>query len=238
MRAPLLLLCAFAVSCGGPLEGDSENQDLAAPRHLFTLAHAPVPSAHPTALVYLSKNFRKDGPLNLVVHYHGWVNCIANDGESRGSGRAGSHRAQPVRAARSERRQRGAGAHRTNALAHTLDRGGLTEHVTQVILLDSVYGNQAQFEAWAQAALGEARLAVVYTDNAGTLANSQKMANDAKSWVHAAGVSVKTVVDDRTTSTLPDSAFDAPILFKRSALPYDGTAQYYFGKLLAHAGLD
>ena len=43
--------------------------------------------------------------------------------------------------------------------------------------------------------------------------------------------------DDRTYSTLTDAQFDAPLLFKRSALSHDGTAQYYFVRLLAHAGL-
>ena len=52
---------------------------------LFTLANAPVPGNHPTALVHLAKGFRAGGPLNLVVHYHGWSNCIANDGEATAS---------------------------------------------------------------------------------------------------------------------------------------------------------
>jgi hypothetical protein len=42
----------------------------------------------------------------------------------------------------------------------------------------------------------------------------------------------------RTFKSQPDAAFDAPLVFKRSGLSHDGTAQYYFGKLLAHAGLD
>ena len=37
------------------------------------------------ALVHLGAGFRAGGPLNLVVHYHGWYNCIENDGEARGS---------------------------------------------------------------------------------------------------------------------------------------------------------
>src|SRR5207244_1370390 len=48
------------------------------------------------------------------------------------------------------------------ALAHTLDRGGLTQRVTQVILLDSVYDNVAQFEAFGASG---GRLAIVYTDH-------------------------------------------------------------------------
>lgn len=313
MRALLFLLCALVVSCGGAVtrggdegggdvtSGGDENgggdaQDLAAPRHLFTLAHAPVPGPHPSALVHLGAGFRKAGPLNLVVHYHGWVNCIANDGEGKGIActhggpvriphnliaqldRSGANAAL-VLIERSFDQANSDDGHLADegffrsmilellprigelagrvyaeadlgkivlsshsggyrALAHTLERGGLTEHVTQVILLDSVYDNTAQFEAWAQAALGEARLAIVYTDHAGTLANTQQIADHASRWVHAAGLDARLLVDDRTQGTLPDPAFDAPLFFKRSGLSHDGTAQVYFGKLLAHAGLN
>jgi hypothetical protein len=291
MRAPLLLLLAALVACGGAEQDPEESQDVTTPRNQFTLTNAPVPSAHPTALVYLPRGFDPDDHLNLVVHYHGWTNCIANDGEasnarcSKGGAVRTSHHlisqmdasgvnaalvlieihfdqatsddgqlAQPgfFRAMIDELLPHiGALARRDyseddldgivltshsggyQALAHTLDRGGLTQHVKQVILLDSVYGFSSTFESWATSALGKHRLAVVYTDGAGTEANAQRMANDAKSW----GTSAGAILDDRTFATQPDAAFEAPIVFKRSALSHDGTAQYYFGKLLAHAGL-
>jgi hypothetical protein len=295
MRAFLLLLCAAAVGCGGPPEDGGDVQDVAVARHLYTLANAPFAGAHPAALVYLGKGFRASGPLNLVVHYHGWANCIENDGEARNSAcsKGGAARvahnligqldqseanAALVLVERAfdqntsaDGRLAEAGFFRAMILellphlgelagrayteadlgsivltshsggyiatAHTLDRGGLTGHVTQVILLDSAYGNLDQFEAWEKSSLGTARLAVVYTDSAGTAANSRKLATDAHAFVKAAGLDPKLVLDDRTWSTLTDAAFDAPLLFKRSALSHDGTAQYYFGRLLAHAGL-
>src|ERR1041384_8440678 len=82
MRAPHLLLLAALFACGGAEQDPEESQDVTSPRHLFALTNAPVPSSHPAALVYLPKGFNPDGPLNLVVHYHGWSNCISNDGES------------------------------------------------------------------------------------------------------------------------------------------------------------
>jgi hypothetical protein len=101
LAIPLSALSALSLfSCGGPLtdadeasaEGvtgeaqDGSGQDLAhPPRHLYTLQHAPFPGSHPTALVHLGKGFRAAGPLNLVVHFHGWSNCIANDVEAIGS---------------------------------------------------------------------------------------------------------------------------------------------------------
>jgi hypothetical protein len=296
MRAPLVLLCAAALAaCGGPADEAADQEAVTAARHLFTLTHAPVAGNHPTALVHLPKAFRADGPLNLVVHYHGWSNCIANDGEAAGAActRGGSKRiahnliaqmeASGLNAAlvlveihfdqqtSDDGHLAEAGFFRSmilellpdigglagrayteadlgglvltshsggyQALAHTLDRGGLTPHVKQVILLDSAYGNLAQFEAWANASLGQNRLAVVYTDGGGTLANSQKLATDLKAAMASSHVSSALILDDRTYATQPDAAFGAPLVFKHSALSHDGTALYYFGKLVAHAGL-
>jgi hypothetical protein len=283
MRPPLLLLfCALA--CGGVAPEDGGGEDLTAPRHLYTLANAPFPGPHPAALVHLGKGFRAEGPLHLVVHYHGWYNCIQNDGEARG---AACTRGGPARIPHNliaQLDQSGANAALVllerafdlpsshdgrlaesgfframilellprigelagrgyaeadlgkivlsshsggyRALAHTLDRGGLTHRVSQVLLFDSVYDNVAQFEGFGASG---GRLAIVYTDSGGTLANSQRIATDARRWGET--------LDDRTYATLPDSAFDARLFFKRSALSHDGTAQYYFGRLLAHAGL-
>lgn len=298
-----LALAALA-GCGGDPTGaltdaddaaqDGDAQALTHPaRHVYTLQHAPFPGGHPTALVHLGKGFNAGGPLNLVVHFHGWSNCIANDVEASGSACTPGAPARIAHNLIGQLDQSGANAalvaverafdqatsidgrlaeagflramilellpqigalagrsyteadlgglvlstHSGGylAVADVLDRGGLTGHVRQVLLLDSLYGNFAQFDAWVRGGLGTVRLAVVYSENAGTKANAQAMANRATGWVRAAGLSPSALVDDRTFATLPDAAFDAPLLFKRSALSHDGTAQYYFGKLLAHA---
>ena len=91
LLAALSALCLAA--CGGPLtdaedaaqDGDSAPDAQAlthAPRHLYTLQHAPFPGSHPTALVHLGKGFKAQGPLHLVVHFHGWANCIETDVEA------------------------------------------------------------------------------------------------------------------------------------------------------------
>jgi hypothetical protein len=291
MRAPRLLLAAVLIfcACGGAEQDPEESQDITTTRNVYKLVNAPVASTtHPTALVYLPKGFNPDGELNLVVHYHGWTNCIANDAEST------NRACTPGAAARTSHHliaqmdssganaalvlveihydqstsddgklanagffkamidellpKIGALAGRTyteddlgkivltshsggyQATAHTIDRGGLTDHITQVILLDSAYAFTSTFEAWAKAAPGQHRLAVVYTDYAGTEANAQHLATDAHSWG-------APILDDRTFATQPDSAFASPLIFKRSALSHDGTAQYYFARLIAHAGL-
>lgn len=287
MRATLLLLAALA-ACGGAEHDSEAAQDLSTPRNLYSLDNAPAASSHPAALVHLPKAFDPSGPLNLVVYYHGWINCIANDAESvnsrcsaGGPVRIAHHLIAQMEAsganaalvlieihfdqATSDDGRLGedgffksmidellprigalAGRDYTEddlgaivlashsggyqAVAHSLSVGGLTDRVTQVILLDSLYGFGETFEEWAGAAPGDHRLAVIYTDGGGTKANAQNLATDMKAW----GV---PMLDDRTFVAQPDAAFDAPLVFKRSGLSHDGAAQVYFGKLLAHAGL-
>src|SRR3954447_13766676 len=82
MRPPLMIL-ALAVACGGAeTADDAADQDVTA-RHLYKLENAPFPGS-PNALIHLAKGFDPAGKLNLVVHYHGWANCIQNDGEKTG----------------------------------------------------------------------------------------------------------------------------------------------------------
>ena len=189
------LLCALllAAACGGPETDQADGQDLVPARHLYNLVNTPFPAPHPTALVHLGKGLKAEGPLNLVVHYHGWVNCIENDGEAHGSAcvkggpvriahnligqldQSGANAALVLverafdQSSSADGRLAEAGFFRAmilellprigqlvgraygesdlgsialtshsggyRALAHTLDRGGLTDHVTQVILL-------------------------------------------------------------------------------------------------------
>jgi hypothetical protein len=68
--------------------------------------------------------------------------------------------------------------------------------------------------------------------NGGTLANSQAMADRAATWVPAS-----ELVDDRTSSTWPDSTYAHGLLFKFSMLSHDGVPRYYFGKLVSTSSL-
>jgi hypothetical protein len=115
-------------------------------------------------------------------------------------------------------------------------RGGLP--VTEIWLLDSLYGNTADFDAWVTADLASfelatRRFATVYTAGGGTLANSQAMATRAAGWVGDGGA----LVDDRTTATWPPATYHHGLLFKQSALTHDGVPRYYFGQLLETSSL-
>jgi hypothetical protein len=260
-------------------------------RHLYTLSHAPIPGPYPTALVHLASGFRSDGPLHLVVHFHGWHNCLANDAESYDSpctagaparyahklieqldataanaalvtiecaydqatgadgnlSQAGYFRAIidellphiGALAGRSySESDLGAMVLSTHsggyqAVADILDHGGLTPLVTGVVLLDSLYGDMAQYEAWLKGDLAHHRMAVIYTDGGGTEANSQSLATSVSGWLAAAGLPSSMLVDHRTLDALPDAAFSAPLVFSRTALAHDQTAATYFGLLTA-----
>jgi hypothetical protein len=119
--------------------------------------------------------------------------------------------------------------------ADVAQRGGVT--VGEIWLLDSLYGNTADFDAWMQSDLqsfsdGTRRFANIYTTYAGTLANSQAMGRRAAGWLPASAL-----VDDHTLSTWPESTYMHGALFKHSGLAHDGVPRYYFGKLVATSSL-
>jgi len=111
------------------------------------------------------------------------------------------------------------------AAAGIASKGGIP--VDEIDLLDSLYGNTADFDAWAKAVGAGKRFADVYTQGGGTLSNSQAMATRAQAWVPAA-----QLLDDRTTDTLTDADYAHELIFKMSGLTHDGVPAYYFGKLV------
>lgn len=117
-------------------------------------------------------------------------------------------------------------------------RGGVP--VSEVYLLDSLYGNSADFEAWIRqdlpglsGAVPRRRFASIYIDSGGTLANSQALAKAAAGFVIDPGV----LIDDRTTVTWPLETYHHGLLFKRSMLTHDAVPRYYFQTLIATSGL-
>lgn len=117
-------------------------------------------------------------------------------------------------------------------------RGGLK--VSELYLLDSLYGNSADFESWIKQDLGSfsgaaprRRFATVYTDTGGTLMNNQLLATRAAGF----GLDPGVIVDDRTTSTWPPETYQHGLLFKRSMLAHDGVPRYYFGTLISTSSL-
>jgi hypothetical protein len=111
------------------------------------------------------------------------------------------------------------------AAAGIASKGGVP--VDEIDLLDSLYGNTTDFDAWAKAVGPGKRFADVYTQGGGTLSNSQAMATRAQAWVPAAQLH-----DDRTTDTLTDAQYAHELIFKLSGLSHDGVPAYYFGKLV------
>lgn len=118
------------------------------------------------------------------------------------------------------------------AAAAIATRGGLP--ISELYLLDSLYGDLADFDAWAKMVAPGRRFAAVYTQGGGTLANSQAMADRAaaQGWVPAA-----QLLDDRTTDTLTDAQYAHELIFKLSGLSHNGVPTYYFGKLVGTSAL-
>ena len=117
-------------------------------------------------------------------------------------------------------------------------RGGIP--IAEIYLLDSLYGNSADFEAWMRQDLGtfsgaapRRRFASVYTDGGGTLTNNQALAIKTLGFVP----DQSAVIDDRTTATWPPATYQHGLLFKRSMLSHDEVARYYFGTLIATSSL-
>ena len=130
------------------------------------------------------------------------------------------------------------------AAAGIAARGGVA--VDEVWLFDSLYGGTMDFDHWVrmdlpgfQGAQPPRRFADFYTQNGGTLANSQAMAARAASWLGDAGLGGDggVLVDDRTNNPWPLSAFGRGLLFKYSALPHDGVPAFYFSRLLESSRL-
>ncbi len=123
-----------------------------------------------------------------------------------------------------------------HAAASIARHGGVD--VSELYLLDSLYAEYDDFDAWVLEDLASyqaagRRFASIYSQTAGTLVANQAMATRAKGWT----ANDATVVDDRTTNTLSDGKLGKGLLWKRSGLSHDGIPRYYFGKLLATSGL-
>ncbi|HXU70251.1 MAG TPA: hypothetical protein VN947_13035 [Polyangia bacterium] len=268
----------------GPTDGGVTTTDDAA-TYLLTLdagAFAPT-TAHPSALVYVPRNFDPTPPLSVIVFIHGFSNCVENvvrdaGGECTPDGgtRAAYSLASQLEATGKNAilvvpeidydaqtgnpgalgNSDGFKAFLTETLADlsgplhgaTLadvgtvivsshsggyqtaaaiaSKGGVPG-VVEVDLLDSLYGNTADFDAWAMTVAPGKRFADVYTSGGGTLANSQAMATRAQAWVPA-----DQLLDDRTTDTLTDAQYAHELMFKMSGLTHDGVPAYYFGKFV------
>jgi hypothetical protein len=257
--------------------------------YLLTLDAGAFPptTAHPSALVYVPRNFDPTPPLSIIVYIHGFSNCVENIVRDAGGEctPGGGTRAAYALTAQLEATGKNAillapeidydqstgnpgnlgsadgfkalltetladlagplhgatvadvgtlivashsGGYQT--AAGIASKGGIP--VEEIYLLDSLYGNIADFDAWAKAVSAGKRFADVYTNGGGTLSNSQAMATRAQAWVPAA-----QLLDDRTTATLTDAEYAHELIFKLSGLTHDGVPAYYFGKLVGSSVL-
>jgi hypothetical protein len=117
-------------------------------------------------------------------------------------------------------------------------KGGLP--VEELILFDSLYQDVPNFETWVEQDLPgltgftpRHRFAAFYTMTGGTLANSQRMADELAPMVAPA-----VIVDDRDmASTWTDATYHHGLLFKYSSLAHDVVPRYYFVHVLSTSSL-
>jgi hypothetical protein len=120
---------------------------------------------------------------------------------------------------------------------------GMVPEVSEVDLLDSLYGETPTFYAWVEANIDrfdptrpdELRWMDIYTESGGTLANSQDMAASAAGWLADAGLD-GSLWNDETTDTLDAATYAHPMLFKRSGLSHDEVPAYYVRELAQASG--
>jgi len=108
-----------------------------------------------------------------------------------------------------------------------------------VALLDSLYGNQADFAAWVAENAARFtpadgfRIADMYTDGGGTADKSRALAAQVRLSLAAAGAQSEFLFDDDASRTLTPQDYARHALFKHSALSHDGTTRYYPQRLWA-----
>ncbi len=126
------------------------------------------------------------------------------------------------------------------AAAGIARRGG--HPVTDLVLLDSLYGLDDEFYGWVEEwpyafyLPRDRRFSIVYSLGAGTLAPSQALFGRFAE-LFDPGDAKDFLVDDRTTGTLPDSAYKKSLIGKRTGLGHDALVRFYFGKLVATSDL-
>jgi hypothetical protein len=120
---------------------------------------------------------------------------------------------------------------------------GMVPQVTEVDLLDSLYGETPTFYGWVTSNIArfdptradELRWMDIYTSSGGTEANSQDMAASAAEWLADAGLE-GSLWNDETTDTLDAATYEHPMIFKLSALSHDGVPAYYVKELAMASG--
>ncbi len=102
------------------------------------------------------------------------------------------------------------GAYRV--ISFILLRGGLTDHVCEVILFDALYGQTEKFSHWLDHSQG--RLVDIFTQDGGTKEESLGLMDDLTAW----GIPWKLVPESTLTE---DDLKNNRILFITSDLPHD-----------------
>jgi hypothetical protein len=102
------------------------------------------------------------------------------------------------------------------AAADILDHGGLTDHIGEVALLDSLYGRQSSFDAWMKSrfqAGQSVRFIDLYLSGAMTEQPSNDLAASVRGWLGFAAAN-DLVADGSGSDPITDATLETPIFIK------------------------
>ena len=129
------------------------------------------------------------------------------------------------------------------SVGSVLDVGGV--EVSEVELFDSLYGYYPSYAGWIEADLARfgpgaakpRRFSDVFTSTGGTQALSETLEAEVEAALAPAGLSASLFYQDATAPTPTDAELAHPLVWKHSELTHDGVPRYYFGRLVAEAGI-
>jgi len=116
-----------------------------------------------------------------------------------------------------------------HVISSILNRGGLTEHITEVYLFDALYGQLEKFGHWLEGQDG--KLVNIVTPNGGTLDNSLDLLDDLSDW----GIGFVALEQDTVTVTDLSSAQVVTVF---TSLGHSEVINPFFQRALESSGLN
>lgn len=121
--------------------------------------------------------------------------------------------------------------------------GGMPDEIRDLVLLDSLYADFNQFDAYVESHLNvfgcdkqHYRFTSIYTTSGGTYTNNQNMEQRSETWLATSDNCTATLLYDNETNSPPlltiDEIKSFSLIYKLSSYSHDDTARNYLYQLL------